>query len=144
MPYFQRLLCFEPHRRPFHTIWLRSLFKCQLGEDTGFKSKNCSLVIAQFFCHNSSPASRQVCRPGAEQADKLVGLVGISVWLEVLKNNKKLVFLKLKDNLFYFKNQAILCYFAILFFLAFWSHWNSDQADKFVSLVLSKPTSLSA
>jgi hypothetical protein len=31
-----------------------------------------SATLAQFFSHNSSPASRQVCRPGAEQADKFM------------------------------------------------------------------------
>jgi hypothetical protein len=30
------------------------------------------LSIAQFFSRNSSPASQQVCRPGAEQADKFM------------------------------------------------------------------------
>jgi hypothetical protein len=31
------------------------------------------------------------------------------------RNKKKLVFLKLKENLFYFKKRAILCYCAVLF-----------------------------
>jgi hypothetical protein len=43
---------------------------------------------------------------------------------------KKLVFFKLKENLFYLKKQAMIFYFL----LALRSYLNSDQADKFVGL----------
>jgi hypothetical protein len=39
------------------------------------------MTLARFFKQKWTGASRQVCRPGAEQADKFVGLVRISVWL---------------------------------------------------------------
>jgi hypothetical protein len=58
-----------------------------------------NVIIAQFFSRKQTRASRQVCWPGAEQANKLVGLL-------------------------------------VLHYL--------KQADKFVSLVPSKPTNLSA
>jgi hypothetical protein len=35
-------------------------------------TKNIDVLIAQFFKQKSSRASQQVCRPGAEQADKFV------------------------------------------------------------------------
>jgi hypothetical protein len=41
------------------------------------------------------------------------------------------VFWKSKENLFCFKKQAVLFYFL----LAFWSHWNSQLGDKFVTQI---------
>jgi hypothetical protein len=47
------------------------------------------VTVARFSKHKMTWASRQVCQPGAEQANKFVGLVWISVWLEALQTNKQ-------------------------------------------------------
>jgi hypothetical protein len=59
----------------FHITWTNiSLFVMRSKKLDRFTT------VAQFFKQKQTWASRQVCRPGAEQADKFVGLVWISVW----------------------------------------------------------------
>jgi hypothetical protein len=71
--------------------------------------RNPSHVIAQSFKHNQTWLGRQVCHPGLS-------------WVTNLSPSSK----KQGDWII-----SYLCYFL----LAFWSHWNSQLGDKFVSLV---------